>query len=105
MSLFGMWIVYCVFFFSSRRRHTRLTCDWSSDVALPISPGRLGRLLLGRLLGAPLAGPEHLAADPDHGAERLLVIGAALLDLVVGDPEHLDRGELLQRGLPVQARA
>src|SRR5690242_21435847 len=22
----------CVFFFSSRRRHTRLTCDWSSDV-------------------------------------------------------------------------
>src|SRR5690242_21916136 len=24
------------FFFSSRRRHTRLTCDWSSDVALPI---------------------------------------------------------------------
>src|SRR6266480_763828 len=25
------------FFFSSRRRHTRLTCDWSSDVSLPIS--------------------------------------------------------------------
>src|SRR5438477_6145862 len=24
-------------FFSSRRRHTRLTCDWSSDVCLPIS--------------------------------------------------------------------
>src|SRR6267142_6837143 len=22
----------CYFFFSSRRRHTRLTCDWSSDV-------------------------------------------------------------------------
>src|SRR6267142_5257308 len=25
-------IVYFFFFFSSRRRHTRLTCDWSSDV-------------------------------------------------------------------------
>src|SRR5690242_21962578 len=25
-------MVYCAFFFSSRRRHTRLTCDWSSDV-------------------------------------------------------------------------
>src|SRR6266571_664026 len=27
-------MVYCFFFFffSSRRRHTRLTCDWSSDV-------------------------------------------------------------------------
>src|SRR4051812_50190415 len=24
-------MIYC-FFFSSRRRHTRLTCDWSSDV-------------------------------------------------------------------------
>src|SRR6266480_5622118 len=26
-------MVYCIFFFfSSRRRHTSLTCDWSSDV-------------------------------------------------------------------------
>src|SRR2546430_13225049 len=24
--------VLCVFFFSSRRRHTRFDCDWSSDV-------------------------------------------------------------------------
>src|SRR6266853_2753363 len=24
------------FFFSSRRRHTRFDCDWSSDVCLPI---------------------------------------------------------------------
>src|SRR5205085_5957220 len=24
------------FFFSSRRRHTRFDCDWSSDVSLPI---------------------------------------------------------------------
>src|SRR5438034_11046322 len=23
---------FCVFFFSSRRRHTRSLCDWSSDV-------------------------------------------------------------------------
>src|SRR5690242_20750986 len=37
-----------IFFFSSRRRHTRLTCDWSSDVcssdlaggpAGPLRPG------------------------------------------------------------------
>src|SRR6266566_6404697 len=27
------------FFFSSRRRHTRLQGDWSSDVCLPISAG------------------------------------------------------------------
>src|SRR5262249_59176069 len=24
--------IYCLFFFSSRRRHTRLVSDWSSDV-------------------------------------------------------------------------
>src|SRR5580698_10878074 len=33
-----------VFFFSSRRRHTRLTCDWSSDVCssdlLPVRGAR-----------------------------------------------------------------
>src|SRR2546427_1606585 len=36
----GRWILcwscdhasVCVFFFSSRRRHTRFDCDWSSDV-------------------------------------------------------------------------
>src|SRR2546430_12812254 len=27
----------CMFFFSSRRRHTRFDCDWSSECALPIS--------------------------------------------------------------------
>src|SRR2546430_7497274 len=26
------WIATCIFFFSSRRRHTRFDCDWSSDV-------------------------------------------------------------------------
>src|SRR2546430_7455276 len=25
-------LYFCVFFFSSRRRHTRFDCDWSSDV-------------------------------------------------------------------------
>src|SRR2546430_7438204 len=25
-------LLFCVFFFSSRRRHTRFDCDWSSDV-------------------------------------------------------------------------
>src|SRR2546427_8339807 len=28
----GSMCVVCVFFFSSRRRHTRFDCDWSSDV-------------------------------------------------------------------------
>src|SRR5438034_1814627 len=45
---FGFMIRYSFFFFSSRRRHTRSLCDWSSDVCssdlfdltpeFPISP-------------------------------------------------------------------
>src|SRR5438046_9545139 len=27
-----IYVCYCFFFFSSRRRHTRLVSDWSSDV-------------------------------------------------------------------------
>src|SRR2546429_3306531 len=28
----GLWYIYVFFFFSSRRRHTRCSRDWSSDV-------------------------------------------------------------------------
>src|SRR5476651_2349824 len=40
-------IVSCalVFFFSSRRRHTRYWRDWSSDVCLPISEELLARIV------------------------------------------------------------
>src|SRR5256885_10175736 len=31
-SVFDVDVVWCLFFFSSRRRHTRLQGDWSSDV-------------------------------------------------------------------------
>src|SRR2546427_11287629 len=51
-----MYTIY-IFFFSSRRRHTRFDCDWSSDVcssdlllvvhgsADPLIPATLGRQL------------------------------------------------------------
>src|SRR3989449_11398156 len=41
---YGGECIFLFFFFSSRRRHTRCSRDWSSDVALPIS-GRRGRPL------------------------------------------------------------
>src|SRR6266480_5603152 len=68
------------FFFSSRRRHTRLTCDWSSDVCssdLPRDPGRTGegtpgdsrraQDLAGRMM-APVAGDlaREVAAAVDE---------------------------------------
>src|SRR3990167_5116919 len=30
--MLGVRFLSCLFFFSSRRRHTRFDCDWSSDV-------------------------------------------------------------------------
>src|SRR5690242_20384312 len=66
-----MWCVYgfiCVFmflivlffcfFFSSRRRHTRLTCDWSSDVC----SSDLRRLIVTVSLGVLHA--RTIAFDP-----------------------------------------
>src|SRR5690242_21418014 len=72
-----------LFFFSSRRRHTRLTCDWSSDVCSsdlggdaggvlrtdggfdPGPPGRDG----GRRRGGRDAGGDE--PEPDrHGLRR-----------------------------------
>src|SRR5438477_9574974 len=36
-----LFLILFFFFFSSRRRHTRLTCDWSSDVcSSDLSNGR-----------------------------------------------------------------
>src|SRR5690242_21335268 len=53
------------FFFSSRRRHTRLTCDWSSDVCssdlpdqllgLPESAAPIGQFLQDQVLEVDLA--------------------------------------------------
>src|SRR6266480_7629558 len=37
-----MKLFFFFFFFSSRRRHTRLTCDWSSDVCSSDLAGHLG---------------------------------------------------------------
>src|SRR2546430_17261451 len=37
-------VTLCVFFFSSRRRHTRFDCDWSQTCALPISHHLVQRL-------------------------------------------------------------
>src|SRR5438093_9781687 len=54
-----------IFFFSSRRRHTRLVSDWSSDGALPIWPSSWATSAGGpggEVLGAGSArGPKDIA--------------------------------------------
>src|SRR5256885_8539602 len=51
-------LIECVFFFSSRRRHTRLQGDWSSDVCSS------------DLVGAPFA---DLPAETKDGTQMLLL--------------------------------
>src|SRR6266571_5956240 len=58
-----MFIVF--FFFSSRRRHTRLTCDWSSDVC---SSDLVGVVVAGEVVGTQVAvvGPVVQDVPDDH---------------------------------------
>src|SRR2546427_8993525 len=81
----GCWSV-CFFFFSSRRRHTRFDCDWSSDVCSSDlwGPGRPGGpdtgacvLMVtgqihkrGRFLGVDLIGADGTVENPAGGAPR-----------------------------------
>src|SRR5690242_20892761 len=55
----------CMFFFSSRRRHTRLTCDWSSDVC---SSDLIRRIA--DLRGHFLERPPVLADATGRGGQR-----------------------------------
>ena len=66
----------CLFFFSSRRRHTRLRRDWSSDVCSSdlmdlMVFGELG--LSGEIRPVP-SGQERLKEAAKHGLDRKSVV-------------------------------
>src|SRR5258706_9702036 len=74
-------IVLCFFFFSSRRRHTRLVSDWSSDVCssdlqIRIHLAERGHLLLGERgyvrehRGELIAAPRILLHAAELGFEH-----------------------------------
>src|SRR6266480_5107203 len=70
-----------VFFFSSRRRHTRLTCDWSSDVCssdLP-STGAFYRCALALPVLWPLSWLEDRKYGPRPLRQRALAWLAGVL--------------------------
>src|SRR5882762_1150207 len=68
-----MWIVLIgfVFFFSSRRRHTRFKCDWSSDVC---SSDLLG---VSAARAAAIANEYPLSAYPNPVAAFSLLVSDA----------------------------
>src|SRR6266480_1165490 len=91
------------FFFSSRRRHTRLTCDWSSDVcSSDLEPEGIGSVRAGlhlrrveerqkrRLPGLPISDDYDVRHGlPVRGAPRrrvVLILWKCLLE-----PSNRDR--------------
>src|SRR6266480_6523999 len=90
-----------LFFFSSRRRHTRLTCDWSSDVCSSDlrREGHATRQGIIHAMHAVSALAQGSLADAQVEAETglLLVEGPhfiALLLVAVAMTVHIERGEL-----------
>src|SRR6266571_6720220 len=89
--------MFYFFFFSSRRRHTRLTCDWSSDVcSSDLGLARPGRRADRDPLEEPRAGPARVherdqarrgqvrQPDRDPGAAR----GGGRGTAVAAAPDH-----------------
>src|SRR6266480_6125603 len=63
------------FFFSSRRRHTRLTCDWSSDVCSSDLGGVVGEpfeVLQSPVTGLPLPANAEIIIEGTAYPDRKL---------------------------------
>src|SRR5690606_41061397 len=83
----------CFFFFSSRRRHTRFSRDWSSDVCSSDLSAEGYRV---RTAATATEGMEQVAAGP---------LDAVLLDLMLPDRNGLEVLEEIRRfdeDLPVE---
>src|SRR6266478_8930734 len=70
------------FFFSSRRRHTRFDCDWSSDVCssdleLALEPV-LGALVLARLLPQVRVAPVQIGRASCRERVEISVVAVSL---------------------------
>src|SRR2546429_4600607 len=99
-------VIYCFFFFSSRRRHTRCSRDWSSDVCssdleiLAEEEVEVGGLEIERI------GSRLVELDPRHHHEDVAVV---LFQLDAGarrervlDGEGVKLEYLLQEGMLMQ---
>lgn len=60
--------------------------------------------LLGLLLGAAARGWKGTCADHDDGLEALVVVGSGFGHRIAGRTQLAQGAELLEAGLPVQAR-
>src|SRR2546427_8516093 len=80
----------CFFFFSSRRRHTRFDCDWSSDVCSSDLTAPDCAALKAAGAEEPVRRKTGLLLDPYFSATKI----AWILDHVPGARGRAERGEL-----------
>src|SRR5690606_41042531 len=86
-----------LFFFSSRRRHTSFSRDWSSDVCSSDLPSGAGSLR-GRTVDRPLVLTVHLAAGGrDHDLAGPRIQNAALAERTVQSLYGLDELRAVDR--------
>src|SRR5690242_21903836 len=87
------------FFFSSRRRHTRLTCDWSSDVCS-------SDLLDGRIEDLPqVRRAERGIHHPRGEADGVQLVELACAEALSDPAEHLgERSEERRVGKECRSR-
>src|SRR5690606_29663557 len=87
----GSWVSFFCFFFSSRRRHTRFSRDWSSDVCSS-DLGVLSLALAGRLLHV-VAQDAASRASPLEGGR----VDALLRGHLAGDTADAPGGGFCRR--------
>src|SRR5690606_39517789 len=86
----GPWgLKICAFFFSSRRRHTRFSRDWSSDVC---SSDLLGALVTGGAVAAFLSTSSGITVS---------VAGVIAQDILRGGVRSFRAGTLLALVVPL----
>src|SRR5256885_11309719 len=99
MGVSGVQHMCDFFFFSSRRRHTRLQGDWSSDVCSsdPTAPGFMVEIMARvRSLGA--AAPATSTAPTTRSASRTSRSMVAVVEYSVRSAEQIGRGSCRERG-------
>src|SRR3712207_9277773 len=85
--------LFVVFFFSSRRRHTRYWRDWSSDVCSSDLLGDLAELRCRRVL--PLGQPVDLVVEQNDGEVDVAAQG---VDEVVAARKSVGQGKSVDLG-------
>src|SRR6266571_5044858 len=83
---------YFFFFFSSRRRHTRLTCDWSSDVCSSDLKDRRAGVLPPASLSCLLHGAIARFGTVEEIAHKALFLAAPESGFITGITLSVDGG-------------